>query len=207
MLVGAGLTLLLGGRAVPGTDVADDVRVDASRRTADRSHHRTDPAPDEPTPAEDPVEETDDTTEPPAPVAGLDETQMANAVLVVRIGRDLGFDERGQAVALVTAMQESLLRNVASDAVPESLNHPHEGVMVDHDSVGLFQQRPSMGWGTVAQCMDVEYSTTTFYNALGNVAGWHDMALTRAAQAVQGSAFPDAYAQWEDLAWTVLAAV
>ena len=177
---------------------------------ADRSKDRA-PAPKEPTeegPAEeDAPEESDLKKEPPRPVAGLDETQMANAVTIVEIGRDLGFSERGQAVALVTAMQESLMRNVASDAVPESFNYPHEGVMVDYDSVGLFQQRPSMGWGTVEQCMDVTYSTTVFYKSLAKIDGWEDMTLAQAAQAVQVSAFPDRYAQWEDMAWAVIAEV
>lgn len=155
-------------------------------------------------PTEAPEEEEVEETAPPQPVGGLDETQMANAVTVVEIGQELGFSERGQAVALVTAMQESQMRNVASDAVPESFNYPHEGVLTDHDSVGLFQQRPSMGWGTVEQCMDVEYSTTTFYKSLDKIGGWEEMTLAEAAQAVQISAFPDRYAQWEDMAWAVI---
>lgn len=191
-----------------GTAAANSEHTDKDQ--AGRSHTR-----DQQTPSENKTEVKPSETEsappppaeekkPPQPVGGLDEDQMANAVTVVEIGKDLGFNERGQAVALVTAMQESLMRNVASEAVPESLNYDHQGTMLDYDSVGLFQQRPSMGWGTVEECMDVEYSTSTFYKALRNIGGWEDMALTAAAQAVQGSAFPDAYAQWEDMAWAVI---
>jgi hypothetical protein len=155
-------------------------------------------------PGEEPPGNEAAPAETPEPVAGLDEEQMDNAVTIVEIGEERGISERGQAVALVTAMQEAQMRNVASDAVPQSLKYPHQGVMVDYDSVGIFQQRPSMGWGSVKECMDVEYATNTFYASLDDVDHWQDMELTEAAQQVQGSAFPDAYAQWEDMAWAVL---
>ncbi|MFD0560126.1 hypothetical protein FB566_4121 [Stackebrandtia endophytica] len=196
----------------PVGDIGDTAAVERGDEHADRSTVREqveEPDVEESEtadPVEEPTEEPEP-AEPPRPVGGLDEVQMANAVTVVEIGKELGFSERGQAVALVTAMQESLMRNVASDAVPESLQYPHEGIMIDYDSVGLFQQRPSMGWGTIEQCMDVEYSTTTFYNALAQVDGWENMDLTVAAQAVQKSAFPDRYAQWEGMAWDVIAEV
>ncbi|GAA4903952.1 hypothetical protein LX16_3753 [Stackebrandtia albiflava] len=203
--VGVGVAAQPDGDSPPGTATAATERLTEDH--GDRSHERE--AAPEPEPSSEDTEsseaEAPQPETPPQPVAGLDETQMANAVTVVEIGRELGFSERGQAVALVTAMQESLLRNVASTAVPESLDYPHEGIMIDYDSVGLFQQRPSMGWGTVAECMDVEYSTTVFYRALDEVAGWEDMELTVAAQAVQRSAYPDRYAQWEDMAWAVIA--
>ena len=83
-------------------------------------------------------------------------------------------------------MQESQLRNLGD-----------LGARNDHDSLGLFQQRPSMGWGSVDQVMDPVYSTTAFYLALKRVPGWESMAVTVAAQRVQRSAFPYAYAQWE----------
>jgi hypothetical protein len=71
------------------------------------------------------------------------------------------------------------------------------GAANDHDSLGLFQQRPSSGWGTPQQIMDPQYATTAFLNGLKQVNGWQDMPLSAAAQAVQVSAYPDAYAQWE----------
>ena len=195
----------------PSVDnVGDTAAIDRSDEHGDRSTVREqvdEPTTEEPEtaePADEPTEEPEPAKEPPRPVGGLDEVQMANAVTVVEIGEDLGFSERGQAVALVTAMQESLMRNVASESVPESLQYPHEGTMVDYDSVGLFQQRPSMGWGTIEECMDVEYSTTTFYKALAQVDGWENMELTVAAQTVQKSAYPDRYAQWEGMAWEVI---
>lgn len=135
---------------------------------------------------------------PPAPpvvrpVAGLDQQQMDNAARIVRQGRSQGMPERALVIAIATAMQESDLRNVASSAVPSSLQLPHEGVSSDHDSVGLFQQRPSQGWGTVAELMNPSHAAMLFYRALSRVQGWERMSVTSAAQAVQRSAFPGAY--------------
>ncbi len=79
------------------------------------------------------------------------------------------------------------------------------GCANDHDSQGLFQQRPSSGWGTVEQITDPEYSTTAFLNGLKQVEGWQDMPLTEAAQTVQVSAFPFHYAQWETQAAELVA--
>src|SRR5262249_44598550 len=78
------------------------------------------------------------------------------------------------------------------------------GPQNDHDSVGLFQQRPSQGWGTVEQIMDPEYSSRKFYEKLLTISGWETMALTDAAQAVQKSAFPNAHAKHEPLASVVV---
>ncbi|NIL64446.1 hypothetical protein HCB39_24380, partial [Salinispora arenicola] len=75
----------------------------------------------------------------------------------------------------------------------------------DHDSQGLFQQRPSSGWGTVEQITDPEYSTTAFLEGLKQVEGWQDMPLTKAAQTVQVSAYPFHYAQWETQAADLVA--
>jgi hypothetical protein len=110
-------------------------------------------------------------------------------------------------VALATAMQESDLRNLASTAVPESLGYPHQGVEVDHDSVGLFQQRSSQGWGTVAQLMDPVYAAGIFFDRLAGVPGWESMSVTAAAQAVQRSASPGAYQKHQALAEQVVAAL
>ncbi|MDW5330152.1 hypothetical protein R6Y94_41025, partial [Plantactinospora sp. KLBMP9567] len=93
-----------------------------------------------------------------------------------------------------TSLQESKLENLG-----------HLGDRNDHDSQGLFQQRPSSGWGTPEQITDPEYSTTAFLKGLRQVDGWHDLPLTAAAQKVQVSAYPDAYAQWEDQAADLVA--
>ncbi|WP_432978268.1 hypothetical protein [Dactylosporangium sp. CA-233914] len=144
---------------------------------------------------------------PPHPVAGLNQTQMNNAAAIVRQGRSQGMPEKGLIVAVATAMQESDLYNVASTAVPSSLKLPHDGVSVDHDSVGLFQQRASQGWGTVSELMDPSHSAMLFYNALGRVAGWQKMSVTAAAQAVQRSAYPSAYQKHANRATQVVAAL
>lgn len=131
------------------------------------------------------------TTEPvvctaPAPPNTWDSTQRENATTIVQVGLAMGIPERGLVIALATAMQESKLYNLG-----------HLGANNDHDSLGLFQQRPSMGWGSEAQVTDPVYSATAFYLALQRVPGWESMELTVAAQSVQRSAFPNAYAKWE----------
>ena len=90
--------------------------------------------------------------------------------------------QRAVIVALATALQESKLRN---------LNYG------DSDSLGLFQQRPSQGWGTPTQIMTPTYAAGKFYDALLKVPNWQAIPLTQAADAVQHSAFPDAYRDWE----------
>ena len=115
-----------------------------------------------------------------------DGTQRENATTIVQVGVALAVPERGLVVALATAMQESRLHNLG-----------HLGAENDHDSLGLFQQRPSMGWGSAAQVTDPVYAATAFYLALQSVPGWESMAITVAAQRVQRSAFPNAYAKWE----------
>jgi len=140
-------------------------------------------------------------------VAGLDQKQMNNALTIVQVGQKLGVPQRGLLVGIMTAMQESDLYNQASAALPESFNYPHEGDSVDYDSCGLFQQRTSTGWGTVKQIMNTTYSSTKFFQALLDVSGWQNMELTLAAQAVQGSAYPYAYAKHESTARTVLTAI
>ncbi|MEU7846907.1 hypothetical protein AB0B69_05825 [Micromonospora parva] len=143
----------------------------------------------------------------PRPVAGLDQAQMDNAKIIVDVGLEMKMPRRALVVALATAMQESNLYNLASDVLPESAQYPNQGSGSDHDSVGLFQQRPSSGWGTVAQLMRPSYAARAFYSALNEIPGWQDMSVTSAAQAVQISAYPDAYAQHEDRATTVAAAL
>ncbi|WP_328425768.1 peptidase M23 [Micromonospora sp. NBC_00389] len=143
----------------------------------------------------------------PAPVAGLDEDQMENAEAIVRTGRKMGVARRGLVIAVATAMQESNLYNVASGVLPESQDYPHQGVGWDHDSVGLFQQRSSSGWGPVSGLMDPEFATRQFLTALEQVPGWQQMRLTDAAQAVQVSAYPEHYQQHEWRATRVVEAI
>ncbi|MFK3979847.1 hypothetical protein ACI2K4_05630 [Micromonospora sp. NPDC050397] len=119
----------------------------------------------------------------------LSKDQLANAKAITDTAKKLGMGERGAVIAVATSMQESKLENLG-----------HLGDMNDHDSLGLFQQRPSSGWGSPEQITDPVYASTAFLKGLKQVDGWQDMPLTDAAQKVQVSAFPDAYAQWEDQA-------
>ncbi|SCL31654.1 hypothetical protein GA0070616_4306 [Micromonospora nigra] len=124
----------------------------------------------------------------------LSDEQVANAKAIVAATKKAGMDERAAVVAIGTALQESKLENLG-----------HLGDRNDHDSQGLFQQRPSSGWGTVEQITDPEYSTLAFLKGLKQVDGWQDMPLTVAAQTVQVSAYPDHYAQWEQQAADLVA--
>lgn len=140
-------------------------------------------------------------------VAGLSPVQMDNAKAIVRTGRDMGMPRRALIIGVATAMQESNLLNRASEVVPESKRYPHQGTGWDHDSVGLFQQRTSSGWGPVAKLMDPAYASQRFFSALEQVPGWERMRLTDAAQAVQVSAFPEHYAKHESAATEVVDAI
>ncbi|RCH66266.1 hypothetical protein DT019_23770 [Streptomyces sp. SDr-06] len=108
--------------------------------------------------------------------------QAENAATISAVGIAHGMPERAVTIALATALQESGLRN---------LNHG------DRDSLGLFQQRPSQGWGTAEQIMDPVYSAGKFYKHLAEVPGYSRLPLTVAAQKVQRSGFPQAYAKHE----------
>jgi hypothetical protein len=143
----------------------------------------------------------------PRPVGGLSQVQMNNAAAIVKAGRALKMPRRGVIIAVATAMQESTLLNRASEVLPESKRYPHQGTGSDHDSVGLFQQRPSSGWGTVRNLMKPHYAATKFYLALKTIPGWRRLPLYAAAQAVQVSAYPYAYAKHERLATIVVDAL
>ncbi len=121
-----------------------------------------------------------------APVSRYDSEQLTNAALIVSVGAGRGIPPRGLIIAVATALQESSLRNLGD-----------QGEGNNHDSLGLFQQRPSQGWGTADQIMDPVYASNTFYDKLLTIPGWEQLPLTEAAQAVQRSAHPDAYAKWE----------
>ncbi|MFE9917809.1 hypothetical protein ACFYPG_21875 [Micromonospora sp. NPDC005553] len=119
----------------------------------------------------------------------LNDEQTANVKAIIAATKKAGLPERAAVISIATSLQESKLENLG-----------HLGDANDHDSLGLFQQRPTSGWGTPEQITDPEYSTTAFLKGLKQVDGWQDMALTEAAQTVQVSAYPDAYAQWEQQA-------
>jgi hypothetical protein len=143
--------------------------------------------------------------ESPKPVAGLDETQMNNATKIVETAKSMGMSERAQVIALSTAMQESNLHNLASTVIPESYEYTTEGEGSDHDSVGLFQQRQN--WGKTKDLMTPEASTRKFLEALKDVPNWEQLPVTVAAQEVQVSAYPDAYAKHQDRATQIVDAL
>ncbi|MBG0560965.1 M23 family metallopeptidase [Actinoplanes aureus] len=119
--------------------------------------------------------------------------QIRNAAVIINVGADMQMPPRAWVIAVATAMQESRLVNLG-----------HLGDRNDHDSQGLFQQRPSSGWGTPEQVRDPVYASTKFYEKLKTIDGWQTMPLTRAAQAVQISAYPDAYAKHEPMATQIV---
>jgi hypothetical protein len=108
--------------------------------------------------------------------------QAQNAALITAVAVRRGLPARAATIALATAMQESKLYNLTAG---------------DRDSVGLFQQRPSQGWGTVKEILDPVHATNAFYDALTRIHGYRSMVITEAAQAVQHSGFPEAYAEHE----------
>ncbi|MEN0129977.1 MAG: hypothetical protein AAGC49_11100 [Brevundimonas sp.] len=112
----------------------------------------------------------------------LSPTQAQNAALIAAVTIRRGLPARAATIGIATALQESRLVNIDYG---------------DRDSVGLFQQRPSQGWGTVEQIMNPVYATGKFFDHLVKVEGYEDMEITAAAQAVQRSGFPEAYAQHE----------
>ncbi|MCO1594405.1 hypothetical protein M8C17_04425 [Micromonospora sp. RHAY321] len=124
----------------------------------------------------------------------LNDEQVANVKAIIAATKKAGLPERAAVISIATSLQESKLENLG-----------HLGDRNDHDSLGLFQQRPSSGWGTPEQITDPDYSTTAFLKGLKQVDGWQDMPLTDAAQTVQVSAYPDAYAQWEQQATDLVA--
>jgi LysM repeat protein len=124
----------------------------------------------------------------------------SNAQIIFQVGKSLGVSDYGIVIALATAMQESGIRNLSYG---------------DRDSVGLFQQRPSAHWGTVKQIMNPEYAARAFFGGktsptfgvargLLDIKDWSSKSVTEAAQAVQISAYPNAYAKWEASAWVWL---
>ncbi|MEV7042870.1 C40 family peptidase [Amycolatopsis sp. NPDC051061] len=128
---------------------------------------------------------------PTGKAPGVTAEQLINAGTIVAVGKQMGVPEPGWVVAIAAALQESGLRNL------------HYG---DRDSLGLFQQRPSMGWGTPDQITTPSYAATQFFQHLLATPDWQRMSVTDAAQAVQHSGFPHAYANHEHTARTIVAA-
>ena len=141
---------------------------------------------------------------PPGPIAGLSQKQTTVAWYVVETGKQMQLPKRAYIIAIMTALQETNLRNLANPKVPASLKLPNDGTGTNYDSIGVFQQRPSMGWGTVAQLMDPSQSAARFYARLNKVTGWQSLSLGGAAQAVQRSAYPSAYTKHEALATSIV---
>lgn len=120
-----------------------------------------------------------------AEVADLESEQRDIADRIISVGKDQDVPPRGWQVGIQAGMTESGLRN---------LTHG------DRDSLGIFQMRPSMGWGSAKQLHDVDYQIEKFYDTLDGVDGWQDMPPGKAAQSVERSAFPDRYQEYDDMA-------
>jgi hypothetical protein len=127
----------------------------------------------------------------PGPASRYDTEQLDNAATIVQVAAHRGLPARAAVIAVATALQESDLYNSAQPT--------------DHDSLGLFQQRPSQGWGTPQQLLNPVYAAGKFYDTLLTVANWQTLPLTVVAQAVQRSAYPDAYAKHEAAATVIVA--
>jgi hypothetical protein len=112
--------------------------------------------------------------------------QLRNAKAIVDAGKRMGLPPRAWVIAIATSLQEAQLKNLGD-----------LGASNDHDSLGLFQQRPASGWGSPAQLQDPAYAASAFFKGLVQVPGWDHIALTDAAQKVQVSAYPDHYAKHE----------
>ena len=122
----------------------------------------------------------------------LTDRQARNATLISAISIRRGMPAHAATIGLAAALQESKLYNVRGG---------------DRDSLGLFQQRPSQGWGTPRQILDPVHATNAFYAALEKVPGYADLPVTVAAQRVQRSGYPSAYAVYEDDAWALASAM
>lgn len=136
----------------------------------------------------------------------LDGRQLTRAATILAVGgRTPGMGARGARIALMAALTESGLRMLANPTVPGSTSHPNDGIGSDHDSLGLFQMRPSTGWGTADRLMDPTYQAEAFFGGpngpnhgspagLADIHDWTALTDAQAAQAVEVSAYPDRYA-------------
>ncbi|UAL30416.1 M23 family metallopeptidase [Nocardioides rotundus] len=147
----------------------------------------------------------------------LNNKQLTHAATIIETGSRIdGVSRDGLVIALMAALTESTLRMLSNtSAYPESGNYPNDGGGSDHDSLGLFQMRPQSGWGTVADLMDPVYQARAFFGGpdgpnypsprgLLDIPGWEQMDKGEAAQAVEVSAYPDRYRNYEPVAETIL---
>ncbi|WP_374225750.1 MULTISPECIES: M23 family metallopeptidase [unclassified Microbacterium] len=148
----------------------------------------------------------------------LNRQQLTHAATIITIGSQTeGINDQGVTIALMAALTESSLRMLSNTGTyPESGGYPNDGDGSDHDSLGLFQMRPQSGWGTVADLMDPTYQARAFYGGPGgpnypsprgllDIPGWEQMDPGEAAQAVEVSAYPDRYRNFQPVAETILA--
>ena len=122
----------------------------------------------------------------------LTPAQAENATTIATVGKAMGLADHAVTIALATSLQEARLQNL-----------PYG----DRDSLGLFQQRPSQGWGTRSEVTTPHIAAQLFYAHLAQVPDWRSLPVTVAAQRVQHSAAPTAYAQWEDEARVIAVAL
>ena len=147
----------------------------------------------------------------------LNRQQLTHAATIIETGSRIdGVTRDGLVIALMAALTESTLRMLSNtSAYPESADYPNDGDGSDHDSLGLFQMRPQSGWGTVAELMDPIYQAQAFFGGpagpnhpsprgLLEIPGWEQMDKGEAAQAVEVSAYPDRYRNYEPVAETIL---
>lgn len=150
----------------------------------------------------------------------LDRTQLGHAATIIQVGAGVpGAGRDGILIALMAALTESRLRQLANtSAYPGSAGYPNDGDGADHDSLGLFQMRPQAGWGTVAQLMDPAYQARAFFGGpdgpnhgsprgLLDIPGWQQLDKGEAAQAVEVSAYPDRYQNYDPVASALLQAL
>lgn len=152
--------------------------------------------------------------------------ELTNAAIIINQAKEKNLGRNAAVIGLMTAIVESNLLNHANDGsfkypegtgvmtkkqwekarkvVMESMDYPHEKVGSDWDSIGLFQQRPSAGWGDVKQIMNKSYAADKFYESLVKIQGWEKLSYGEAAQRVQGSAFPDLYAKKQSIAESIV---
>jgi len=147
----------------------------------------------------------------------LDATQLTHAATIILTGaRTPQVTRDAITIALIAALTESRLRNLANtSAYPESADYDHDGDGSDHDSLGLFQMRHQSGWGSVKNLMDPVYQAKAFYGGptgpnhgsprgLLDIPNWQNLTPGQAAQAVEVSAYPDRYDNWQPVAQTIL---
>ncbi len=149
----------------------------------------------------------------------LDHQQLTHAATIIEIGGEIeGVGRDGIVIALMSALTESSLRMLANPAHPESFDYPNDGSGSDHDSLGLFQMRPAAGWGTVYDLMDPEYQARAFFGGpdgpnypsprgLLDIPSWQVMDPGAAAQAVEVSAYPDRYQNYQPVAEAIIGAL